>query len=127
MFIGWLRFLVGFVLVFTALAAYGCVSGFAELTIVVSLLAGWPAVTHTYIEFDERMTWRGDLIFFLTLSVLVILPMLVTTQACMHWPNLGDCRRHVAGACLFGIVFPMGLSSLTLWGWCRVRHGRVIR
>ena len=55
MFIGWLRFLVGFVLVFTALAAYGCVSGFAELTIVVSLLAGWPAVTHTYIEFDERI------------------------------------------------------------------------
>ena len=120
----WLRFPLGFIVVVTALILFGCMSGIDELTIVVSMLAGWVAVIHTYIEFEGRMTWRGDLIFFLTLSVLVLLPMLVTTQACMHWPNLGDCRRHVASACLFAIVFPMGLSSITLWGWFRWRQRR---
>lgn len=99
----------------------------ARLTIVFGLLLGWILVTHGYIGIDGKMTVRGDLLLLGMAFLVIWIAVSAFTITCDIFPDVASCageQGSLRAACIFGVSFPLGISSFSLWLWFRIRQLR---
>lgn len=96
-----------------------CRVGIPQLDIAVGLLVGWLLVDRAYVGFYDKMTLKGDLLLLASILVIVtITPFLVDQWCVLILPNR-SCPPNLQKACLFSVIFAVGISGFSLWVWFR--------
>jgi hypothetical protein len=125
-FLAWGIKTLFFIFFSTVLLSISCRLEAVYLTVIFGLLFGWLSVQNTYMSVNKRMTILADILYFLSIGIIIYLSVQAIPYWCSIFPEVRSCGERLQGGCAILFSLPMGITSFSLWLWLRIRHSHFL-